>query len=280
MVHPFNRSNYHNNLFYSFHSFIKGINNLHPSSLLTRINKILTSSNHKQNIVGNPNDPFPSEKFRTIGKNPGYWTGRANVNPTYVYWADEKKESLEERGRNIRIYAHNKQWPTTRQKCRTQTRGSLFFFSPRIARMQRAEPGCSPFQRGRADLWKWWPPRRRRKAKAYRGGICVQRYLSPHPYMAPSLIREGTHVPSPFRPFLHLPSARSTAPSFLHVNPLAVQCTYIRIYIYMYFIQYMHIFQSRVSKPSWPRNTEIVRNFLFESLETVKSTYLLSSLLF
>lgn len=36
------------------------------------------------------------------------------------------------------VYAHNKQWPTTRQKCRTQTRGSLFFFSPRIARMQRA----------------------------------------------------------------------------------------------------------------------------------------------
>lgn len=127
-------------------------------------------------------------------------------------------------------------WPTTRQKCRTQTRGSLFFF--RIARMQ-------PFTGEDRSLWKRWPPRRRRKAKAYRGGIRVQRYLFPPSCVAPSLIREGTHETSSF----FIPSPRSTAPSFLHVNPLArIQCMYIRTYIY--------IFQSRVSKPSWPRNTE------------------------
>lgn len=42
---------------------------------------------------------------------------------------------------------------------------SSFFFSQRIARMNPAEPGFT-IRRGARELWKWWSPRRRRKAKA------------------------------------------------------------------------------------------------------------------
>lgn len=126
-------------------------------------------------------------------------------------------------------------WPTTRQKCRTQTRGSLFFF--RIARMQ-------PFTGEDRSLWKRWPPRRRRKESVSRRDTRATLFIPP--FLRGSFPHPWRHTRNSS---FFIPSPRSTAPSFLHVNPLArIQCMYIRTYIY--------IFQSRVSKPSWPRNTE------------------------
>lgn len=104
-------------------------------------------------------------------------------------------------------------------------RAGPFLFSLRIARMHRAEPG-SPFT-GEPGLWKWWPPRRRRKTKPYRGGICVQRYLFPHPppclhWSFPHPWRYTRALLSPSTLFfVSLCSTRTTASPFLHVDPLA-----------------------------------------------------------
>lgn len=109
-----------------------------------------------------------------------------------------------------------------------------------------------PFTGEDRSLWKRWPPRRRRKAKAYRGGIRVQRYLFPLPaWLLPSSVKAHTKRPLSSSP-------RSTAPSFLHVNPLArIQCMYIRTYIYIYIP--VESFEAIL--------TQKYGNFLFESLE-------------
>lgn len=180
----------------------------------------------------------PIQKFRTnANRNPVYWT-RVNVNPACTQNASEQRKKWTGTGMDIRTQQRS-QRPV---KNVGHKRAGPFLFSLRIARMHHAEPSCSPFT-GEPCLWKWWPPRRRRKAKAYRGGICVQRYLFPHPpaYIGLSLIREGTHThthglsPISFSSFLRLPllETRSTAPSLLRVSPLAlIQPTYVA-YIYV-----------------------------------------------
>lgn len=146
-------------------------------------------------------------------------------------------------------------------------RGSLFLFFFFAANSPHATRR-SPFYRGGQtsgnDGLREGEERRKHIAQEYAYNAIYP--SSPHPW------RHTRNVPSSF---LRLPSARSTAPSFLRVNPLPrIQRMYIRIYIFQ------HIFQTRVSKPSWPRNTKTVRNFLFESFSSFISSYVLSSLLF
>lgn len=149
-------------------------------------------------------------------------------------------------------------------------RGSLFLFFFFFAANSPHATRRSPFYRGGQtsgnDGLREGEERRKHIAQEYAYNAIYP--SSPHPW------RHTRNVPSSF---LRLPSARSTAPSFLRVNPLPrIQRMYIRIYIYIF----QHIFQTRVSKPSWPRNTETVRNFLFESLFSFIRPYVLSSLLF
>lgn len=147
-------------------------------------------------------------------------------------------------------------------------RGSLFLFFFFFAANSPHATRRSPFYRGGQtsgnDGLREGEERRKHIAQEYAYNAIYP--SSPHPW------RHTRNVPSSF---LRLPSARSTAPSFLRVNPLPrIQRMYIRIYIFQ------HIFQTRVSKPSWPRNTKTVRNFLFESFSSFISSYVLSSLLF
>lgn len=126
-------------------------------------------------------------------------------------------------------------WPTTRQKCRTQTRLPFLFSN---------SPHATIYRGGQKPLETMASAKEKKGESVSRRDTRATLFIPPS-CVAPSLIREGTHETSSF----FIPSPRSTAPSFLHVNPLArIQCMYIRTYIY--------IFQSRVSKPSWPRNTE------------------------
>ena len=129
------------------------------------------------------------------------------------------------------VYAHNnKQWPTTRQKCRTHKCAApfsfFFFFSPRIPRMQRA---------ARRSTGEGRPLEMMASAKEKKGESISRRDMRTTLFIPPPLIREGTHETShpPFFVSLRLVPLHplfSVLTLYLGSNI----CTYVYIYFSIY----------------------------------------------
>lgn len=110
--------------------------------------------------------------------------------------------------------------------------------------------------------------------------MCVQRYLSPHPSSLhgsfPHPWRHTRNVLLPPLSSSPFASARSTAPSFLHVNSLARIRPYICTYIYVYIV-YSSIYSRQEFRNHPDPEIQKLSETFYSSLW---KPYVLSSLLF